>query len=103
MEGLSIGWADTYDASLPGQSLAVAGLPAGNYCLISRADPVNRIDELSDTNNNRRTRLHLDPAGRRRADARGPLPVRRVGACATLRAPGRRAPPEAACRAPSVN
>ena len=64
VEGLSIGWADTYDASLPGQSLSVAGLPAGNYCLISRADPVNRLEELSDTNNNHRTRIHLDPAGR---------------------------------------
>ncbi len=79
VEGLSIGWADTYDASLPGQSLGVAGLPAGNYCLISRADPVNRLDELSDTNNNHRTRIHLDPAGTTCRRCRG-LPVRRLAA-----------------------
>ncbi len=62
VEGLSTGWADTYGASLPGQSLRVSGLPAGNYCLISRADPINRLTELSDANNNHRTRIHLDPA-----------------------------------------
>ena len=43
-----------------------------NYCLISRADPVNRLEELSDTNNNHRTRIHLDPAGARRAGLPGP-------------------------------
>jgi hypothetical protein len=62
VEGLSIGWADTYGAYLQGQSLHIAGLPAATYCLISRADPVDRLDELSETNNGRRTRIQLDPA-----------------------------------------
>jgi len=62
VEGMSIGWADTYGASLPGQSVEISGLPAGDYCLISRADPSNRLQELSDGNNRRRTRISLDPA-----------------------------------------
>jgi hypothetical protein len=63
-EGLSIGWADTYDATLAGQRIDVSTLPAGNYCLISRADPVDRLSESNDDNNNRRTRLFLDPPAR---------------------------------------
>lgn len=62
VEGMSIGWADTYGASLPGQSVEISGLPAGDYCLISRADPSNRLEERSDGNNRRRTRISLDPA-----------------------------------------
>ena len=61
-EGMSVGWADTYGAYLDGQSIDIAGRPAGNYCLISRADPVDRLDERIDTNNGRRTRIQLDPA-----------------------------------------
>ena len=38
------------------------GAAAGDYCLISRADPVNRLSELNDSNNTFRTRIHLDPA-----------------------------------------
>jgi hypothetical protein len=62
VEGMSIGWADTYGAYLDGQSIPISGLPAADYCLISRADPANRFDESNDTNNAHRTRIHLDPA-----------------------------------------
>jgi Lysyl oxidase len=62
IEGLSVGWADTYSAFLEGQSIPVAGLAAGDYCLIARADPVDRLRELNDSNNSFRTRIHLDPA-----------------------------------------
>jgi hypothetical protein len=62
VEGLSIGWADTYGAYVAGQDIPVAGLPAGNYCLISRSDPVDRLEESNERNNARRTRLLLDPA-----------------------------------------
>jgi hypothetical protein len=61
VEGMSIGWADTYGAFLEGQNIDISGLGVANYCLISRADPVNRLDEASDANNARRTRIHLDP------------------------------------------
>ena len=62
VEGLSVGWADTYGAFLEGQDIPVAGVAAGDYCLISRADPVNRLRELNDSNNTFRTPIHLDPA-----------------------------------------
>ncbi len=62
VEGLSVGWADTYGAFLEGQDIPVAGVAAGDYCLISRADPVNRLSELNDSNNTFRTPIHLDPA-----------------------------------------
>lgn len=61
IEGMSIGWADTYGAYLDGQSIEISGLPAASYCLSSRADPVNRLSETNDQNNSRRTRIFLDP------------------------------------------
>jgi hypothetical protein len=57
--GMSVGWADLYDASLPGQDLDVAGLPNGRYCLTSVADPRDRIDEADETNNARSLLLRL--------------------------------------------
>ena len=61
VEGMSIGWADTYGASLAGQSLVISGLPPASYCLISRADPVDRLHEANEANNGRATRILLDP------------------------------------------
>ena len=57
--GLSVGWADLYDASLPGQDLVVTGLPNGRYCLSSTADPKDGIDEADETNNARSLLLRL--------------------------------------------
>lgn len=59
-EGLSIGWSDTYGAYLPGQNLDVTGLPAGDYCVVERADPRKLLTELSDRNNRFKTRIHMD-------------------------------------------
>jgi hypothetical protein len=61
-EGISIGWADTYGAYLDGQGINIGGLPAANYCLISRVDPSDRLAETLESNNARRTRIYLDPA-----------------------------------------
>ncbi len=46
-QGLSVGWADTYESNLPGQfiDLGRGGLPNGDYVLRSVADPKNRIYE----------------------------------------------------------
>jgi hypothetical protein len=60
-EGISVGWADTYGSSLKGQALDVTGLPKGRYCLISVADPSNRLLETDETNNARRSLLFLNP------------------------------------------
>ncbi|MGZ8666988.1 MAG: lysyl oxidase family protein [Solirubrobacterales bacterium] len=45
-QGISAGWADVYTFALPGQDLDVTGLPRGHYCLTSRADPLDLLDEL---------------------------------------------------------
>jgi hypothetical protein len=61
VDGLSIGWADTYSAATQGQSINISGLPAGFYCLVSRADRHNLLRETNDTNNGKRTNIELDP------------------------------------------
>jgi hypothetical protein len=52
-QGLSPGWADIYDASLPGQyiDLGSAMLPDGMYGIRSTADPSNKLFESNDNNN----------------------------------------------------
>lgn len=60
-QGLTPGWADVYAFALPGQQLAIDGLPRGRYCLISSADPLDLLDELDEANNERRTRIALRP------------------------------------------
>ncbi len=57
--GMSVGWADIYQGSLPGQSLNVTGLPDGRYCLVSTADPHGRLSETDQTDNVQTLRLRL--------------------------------------------
>jgi len=51
IQGLSVGWADTYTWNLPGQSIEISGLPSGDYWLVSTADPDGLISETNDANN----------------------------------------------------
>jgi hypothetical protein len=60
-QGISPGWADVYAFAVPGQQLNVTGLPRGRYCLTSRADPLDLVNELDEANNVRRVRLALRP------------------------------------------
>jgi hypothetical protein len=62
IDGLSVGWADTYYYGLPGQEVSVAGLREGRYCLVSKADPNNLLRESSNSNNARFTLIALHPA-----------------------------------------
>jgi Lysyl oxidase len=64
IDGLSVGWADTYYYGLPGQELTVAGLPHGRYCLVSKADPNKLLRESNNSNNAHRTLIALHPAKR---------------------------------------
>lgn len=52
-QGLSPGWADIYDASLPGQyiKLGKSMLPDGQYGIRTTADPSNKLFESNDNNN----------------------------------------------------
>ena len=51
IQGLSDGWGDTYTWNLPGQSIDIAGLPSGDYWLVSTADPDGLTSETNDANN----------------------------------------------------
>ncbi len=57
--GISIGWGDLYDARTSGQEVDVTGLPQGVYCVVSQADPANRVVESNEGNNARSTRFVL--------------------------------------------
>ncbi len=75
IDGLSVGWTDTYGYTLPGQYLNVTGLRRGRYCLVSTADPGNLLRESNNSNNARRTRIALHPA--KHTVKRLPEPCRR--------------------------
>jgi lysyl oxidase len=64
IDGISVGWSDTYFYTVPGQQLNVTGLPRGRYCLVSTADPANRLRESDNSNNVHRALISLDPAKR---------------------------------------
>jgi len=59
-EGISVGWADVYDYSLPGQWVDVTGLPTARYCLASIADPDRQLSDSNFANNRHGTRVRLD-------------------------------------------
>ena len=58
-QGLSVGWGDTYQSFLDGQSLDVTGLPDGYYALISAVNPDGLILEENYANNAARAYLEL--------------------------------------------
>jgi hypothetical protein len=52
VQGISPGWRDTYDASLPGQQIPIAGVPRGrDYALVITADPENLLWETNEDDN----------------------------------------------------
>ena len=50
-QGISVGCSDWYDSGTGCQYLDVTGLPGGTYTLRVSIDPVNKFDELDETNN----------------------------------------------------
>jgi len=50
-QGMSIGWGDKYGSNLPGQSLPIGDLAAGEYRLRHVFDPKNQIVELNEDDN----------------------------------------------------
>jgi hypothetical protein len=57
--GISIGWADVYPPSLPGQWVEATGLADGQYWFEVIADPYDRIQELNENNNTTRILVNL--------------------------------------------
>jgi hypothetical protein len=65
-DGLSVGWEDTYGASLPGQAIAITGRRKGRYCLVIEADPPTAnpdgiLAESNPNNNVRTVQMRLRP------------------------------------------
>lgn len=63
LQGISVGWADTYSVNTPGQFVNVDGLPSGTYCLVATADPGDRIAESDESDNSIRTRVRFGAHG----------------------------------------
>jgi len=59
MQGMSVGWGDTYGSQLAGQSIDLTGLPDGVYKLIIEADPKKRLLEINDSDNTSCVLLHI--------------------------------------------
>ena len=81
VEGISVGYGDDYPATLEGQSVPLAGLPAGEYVLVHWVNGARRLLETDYSNNAASLRLRLTW---RRGEAR----VRTLRTC-----PGRTACP----------
>lgn len=61
-QGISVGWADVYDESLPDQFVNVTGVEPGRYWLEVVVDPKDRILEMNEDNNVARIAITLrDP------------------------------------------
>ena len=57
--GVSVGWADTYGASLPYQWIKINGLPDGKYKVRVRTDPKNWFTESVESNNSISTTVRI--------------------------------------------
>ncbi len=64
IQGMSVGWGDTYDASLPGQSIDLTGNPDGLYELTVDIDPAHRLIESDDSDNTACVLLQIGVAAR---------------------------------------
>ncbi len=60
-QGLSVGWADVYDAQLPCQYVQITGLPEGFYVLEDQVNPEHAFPESDYTNNATAIRLYFRP------------------------------------------
>lgn len=59
VQGMSVGWGDTYVRTLPGQSIDVTGLPEGDYRLVIDVDPRARLVETNEADNSSCVLIHL--------------------------------------------
>ena len=59
IQGLSVGWGDTYLWNLAGQSIDITGLGNGDYWLVSTADPDNLLAETNNGNNQAAVKIRI--------------------------------------------
>jgi hypothetical protein len=62
-QGISVGWADIYDDSLPDQWIDVTDVADGEYWLEADIDPENRLRESNESNNIARVRVSVGAGG----------------------------------------
>jgi hypothetical protein len=51
VQGMSVGWGDTYGSNLDGQSIDISGLPDGDYNLNIEVDPKAQMVESNESDN----------------------------------------------------
>ena len=76
IHGISVGWADKYGAGTPGQEFDITGMRPGRYCLVTYADPTDRLSELAsggEDNNMQSVQIRMD--GKRASDDGTDVPV----------------------------
>ncbi|MEX1027318.1 MAG: lysyl oxidase family protein [Candidatus Paceibacterota bacterium] len=61
VQGVSVGWGDTYFFDYPDQDIDVTDLPAGTYRLVFEANPDRRFYESDYENNTSWALIHMDP------------------------------------------
>jgi hypothetical protein len=59
IQGLKVGWGDTYDRSLRGQAIDVSSVPVGFYWLVSTVDPEDLLEETDDANNTAAVKIRI--------------------------------------------
>jgi lysyl oxidase len=74
IQGMSVGWGDTYGASLAGQSFDVTDNPDGDYDIIIEVDPKTQLVEVTRSDNVSCLRVRLSVSART---------VKSLGACST--------------------
>lgn len=60
LQGISVGWGDTYFFTYPDQLLNITDLPSGTYKLSFIVNPTNRFEELSLDNNTSSVLFEID-------------------------------------------
>jgi hypothetical protein len=59
-QGISVGYEDLYDKSIPGQWIDITDVPNGEYWLESEVDPKNNVLEKDEANNVARIKVTID-------------------------------------------
>lgn len=59
IQGISVGWGDSYESFLPGQSIDISRVPDGEYWLVLVVDPDNLLEESNEDNNTSAVKLKL--------------------------------------------
>jgi len=63
LQGISVGWADSYHQSTPLQQIDVSNIPNGAYTLVFVADPHDNWIETNEDNNNSWAEIYIGTQG----------------------------------------